>query len=186
VIVSQTKKVTAGYLQKPFARVLIPDHETGTFTAFIQEFPGCVTQGNTREQALQRLERTAQAWLESALDQGHQIPAPAAEEQYGGKVALRIPRSLHRRAAEAAEREGVSLNHFIATAVAERVGVATLVDRLAAELQATFVDRLAAQLRTTLVSAVTFPVRTYPEMSPTITGRIEVNATTFSRSREDN
>jgi antitoxin HicB len=128
--VNRTRKSAREYLEQPFARVLIPDAETGTFTAYVQEFPGCVTQGKTPQDALKRLEGAAQTWLESALEQGRKIPSPFAEVEYRGKFALRMSRSLHRRAAEAAERERISLNQFIETAVAERLGAETLYDRL--------------------------------------------------------
>ena len=39
-----------------------------------------------------------------------------------GKLVLRMSKGLHKRAAMSAEREGVSLNQFIVTCVAEQVG----------------------------------------------------------------
>lgn len=53
---------------------------------------------------------------------GQAIPEPMAEQEYSGKLMLRLSRSLHRRAAEMAHAEGVSLNQFILTTLAERVG----------------------------------------------------------------
>lgn len=51
-----------------------------------------------------------------------------------GKVALRLPKSLHRLAALYAAREGVSLNQFLASAVAERVGAETAAETVVAQL----------------------------------------------------
>ena len=38
-----------------------------------------------------------------------------------GALSLRLPESLHRKLGEIAEREGVSINQFISSAVAEKM-----------------------------------------------------------------
>jgi predicted HicB family RNase H-like nuclease len=116
------KAVVDEYLRRPYKRILIPDHETGTYTGEIAEFPGCVTEGRTPTQALRRLEAAAYSWIEAVLDMGQAVPEPMAEQAYSGKLMLRLSRSLHRRAAEMAHAEGVSLNQFIVITLAERVG----------------------------------------------------------------
>ena len=115
-------KTPSEYLNAPYGRVVIPDHETGTYTARVMEFPGCVTQGDTIAEAHERLERAAEDWIRAALDMGQPIPAPAEEQRYSGRILVRLPRSLHQRAAEAADADATSLNQFIVAAVAERVG----------------------------------------------------------------
>ena len=110
------------YLKKPYTRALIPDEESGTFTAHIIEFPGCVTEGATASEAYARLEAAAESWIEAALEMGQEIPLPAADAQFGGRFALRLPRSLHRSAAQFADLEGVSLNQFIVSTLAEKIG----------------------------------------------------------------
>jgi len=108
-------------LQKPYARVLVPESD-GRYTAEIMEFPGCVTYGNSATEALNRLESVASDWIGASIEQGQDIPEPMASVDYSGKLALRMPKGLHRRAAICAEREGCSLNQFIVTSVAESVG----------------------------------------------------------------
>src|SRR3954468_3212602 len=88
----------------------------------IQEFPGCIAQGETPGEAYELLERTAESWLEGAIENGMAIPEPSADEEYSGRVVLRMPRSTHRRAADAALQDGVSLNTFLVNALAERLG----------------------------------------------------------------
>lgn len=110
------------YLKRPYARVVIPDRETGTFSAIIREFPGCVAQGDSVEEAYEQLERVAHSWIVAALDLGQEIPEPDAEQAFSGKIALRLPKSLHRRASEAANKESVSLNQFLVSVIAEAVG----------------------------------------------------------------
>jgi len=51
------------------------------------------------------------------------VPTPlAAAEDFSGKVVLRVPKSLHCKASRYAEREDVSLNTFLVTAIAQYVG----------------------------------------------------------------
>ncbi|MWR36410.1 toxin-antitoxin system HicB family antitoxin, partial [Helicobacter pylori] len=44
---------------------------------------------------------------------------PSTERSYGGRVLVRMPPNLHRRLAEGAEAEGVSLNQHIVGLLAE-------------------------------------------------------------------
>jgi predicted RNase H-like HicB family nuclease len=110
------------YLKKPYARLVLPE-EDGSFRAEIVEFPGCIATGDTASEALAALEEVAFAWLQAALAKGQRIPEPMENSQFSGKFVLRLSRGLHRRAALVAEREGISLNQFIATAVATHIGV---------------------------------------------------------------
>ncbi|NQT31554.1 MAG: type II toxin-antitoxin system HicB family antitoxin [Deltaproteobacteria bacterium] len=110
------------YIKKPYLRIVIPDEESGTYTAQILEFPGCITQGETPQEAYERLEEIALSWIEAALSMGQNIPLPWSIYEYGGKVALRLPKSLHKQTVLAAERDGTSLNQFIVMAISEKIG----------------------------------------------------------------
>ena len=122
------------YLKKPYTRMVIPDEESGWYTAKILEFPGCISQGATVQEAYERLEEAATSWIQAALDAGQDIPQPLLLFGYGGKIALRLPKSLHKQAAIAAERDGASLNQFISTAVAEKVGAIKLYHHIIEQL----------------------------------------------------
>ena len=127
---SQTIKMPEEYLKQPYCRILIPDEESGTYTALILEFPGCIAQGDTPQEAYESLEDAAKDWIEAALDLKQEIPSPTQSVSFGGKVLLRLPKSLHRQLALIAEREGVSLNQFIVSALAEKAGAFNLYDKL--------------------------------------------------------
>lgn len=109
------------YLKKPYARILIPD-ELGGFYAEILEFPGCFSEGDTVEEAFQNLEQAALSWIAACQEQGQNIPEPSVSHGYAGKIALRLPRNIHKRAARMALRDGVSLNQFLLAAIAARTG----------------------------------------------------------------
>jgi predicted RNase H-like HicB family nuclease len=99
------------YLKQPYASVLIPQ-DAGRYYAKIQEFPGCQAVGKTREEALHNLQVAAEEWIESEIEQGHDIPPPEANQQYSGTFLIRTSPALHQECAQNAERQGISLNHY--------------------------------------------------------------------------
>lgn len=82
----------------------------------------CVGQGDTCDEAIKELEQNELVWLEMAKEDGEKIPEPSVNHEltYSGKFTVRLSKSLHERAAQRAEQEGVSLNTFIVEAVAEK------------------------------------------------------------------
>jgi antitoxin HicB len=125
--------LVAQYLRKPYARVIIPD-DSGRYAAQVLEFPGCFAEGDTPEEAYENLQEAAENWVESAQSQGMAIPEPFATQGYSGTISLRLPKSMHRRAVEYAHRDGVSLNQFLVSAIAARVGAEDLLTVLANKL----------------------------------------------------
>jgi len=109
------------YLERPYTRMLVPDPEDGGFVAEVLELPGCLSQGDTPEEAYANLEEAMAGWIAVSLEAGHTIPEPIGVSEYSGRFALRISSELHRQAALRALREGVSLNQWIALAMAEKV-----------------------------------------------------------------
>jgi predicted RNase H-like HicB family nuclease len=109
------------YLKRPYARRLTPD-EDGGYTATIQEFPGLIADGDTAEEAISNLESAAESWIDAVLESGQEIPEPISFLGYSGKIALRVPRGLHKRAAEMASSEGTSLNQWLVSAISQYVG----------------------------------------------------------------
>jgi len=109
------------YLGLPYTIELKPDTEAGHFVR-VKELPGCMSQGDTAEEALEMIRDAMKLWLEVSLEQGMSIPEPAPEEEYSGKFVLRVPKSLHHELVEQAEQEGVSLNTYCLTVLAKAVG----------------------------------------------------------------
>ncbi len=126
---SEMTKTTEQYLKAPYARILIPESD-GTYTAEILEFPGCLAQGDTAQEALANLEQAARGWIVAALEQGQEIPPPTTNQGFSGRLALRLPRSLHKQATRLAQRDGTSLNQFLVTAVAARVGAEDIFNKI--------------------------------------------------------
>ena len=67
------------YLKLPYAILLVPsDEEDGGWLAKIPDLPGCITFGDTKEEALEMIEDAKYAWLLHSVEEGYPIPEPQA------------------------------------------------------------------------------------------------------------
>lgn len=109
-------------LSRPWSREFVPDD--GLIAARVPELPGCFASGSTWEEANANLGDALESWLRAAVELGNDIPTPRGAdepEEYSGRFSVRVPRSLHRRLAARAAREGCSLNQLVTTVLAEAV-----------------------------------------------------------------
>ena len=67
------------YLALPYKMELIPDPDEGGFVVSVPELPGCVTTGETAEQAIANARDAKIAWLTAALVDHIVIPEPDNE-----------------------------------------------------------------------------------------------------------
>ena len=89
----------------------------GGYVAVFPDLPGCLTQAETMEELVTTANEARELWIETEYERGNDIPLPSYPVE-SGKFNLRIPKSLHRSLAQAAERDGVSLNHYVLTLLA--------------------------------------------------------------------
>ena len=61
-------------------RVLIEPDEDGVFVAEVPALPGCVSQGNSRTEAIANIKEAIAAYLESLQKHGEPVPPPVSEE----------------------------------------------------------------------------------------------------------
>ena len=117
------KKTTA--LPYPFTiRPLLPE-EGGGYLIEFPDLPGCMSDGETPEEAIVNGRDAMEGWLNCARKFRDPIPKPSIpilESSYSGKVLQRFPKTLHAKLALRAKREGVSLNQLILSLVAEGLG----------------------------------------------------------------
>lgn len=111
----------ASYLKQPYTRIVVPEKD-GTYRGEILEFPGCIATGDSPSKTIQALEIAAAEWLDAAIERNQPIPGPVESADFSGRLVLRMPKSLHKKAARLAERDGISLNQFIVSGLAEYVG----------------------------------------------------------------
>jgi predicted RNase H-like HicB family nuclease len=61
-------------------RVLIEPDEDGVFVAEVPSLPGCISQGETREQAIENIREAIALYLESLAAHDEPVPPPITEE----------------------------------------------------------------------------------------------------------
>lgn len=61
-------------------RVLIEQDEDGVFVAEVPSLPGCISQGNTREEATANIKEAITLYLESLAAHDEPVPPPITEE----------------------------------------------------------------------------------------------------------
>lgn len=109
------------YAALPYKVVLLPSPEGG-YVVEIPELPGCISQGETVEEAMQMIEDAKRCWLDVALEDGQEIPEPAKIEDYSGKFVVRVPKSLHHDLVQRAKDENVSLNQLTTYLLSAGIG----------------------------------------------------------------
>lgn len=111
----------------------IPVSEGGGYEAYIPllgryTFMG---DGETIEEALADLERTKKENFKSLLKEGVEIPEPRTkQEEYSGRILVRLPKYLHRALVEQAAEYGISLNQHVSSLLASGFPVSELKETL--------------------------------------------------------
>ncbi len=57
----------------------LKDEDGGGFIATVPDLPGCMSDGETPEEALTNVQAAIEAWIEAAQDLGHKVPKPSAQ-----------------------------------------------------------------------------------------------------------
>lgn len=120
------KRTVEDFMKLPYTVEIVPDEES--YLAKVKELDGCLTVGDSPAEALEMLEDAKLEWFSAAIADDFDIPLPETMREFkqSGKFALRMPKSLHQKLAEEADIEGVSLNQYLVTLLAERNTLASL------------------------------------------------------------
>ena len=110
-------KKVKDYLGLNYPVTISKDIDNGKIVhvAEIPDLPGCRVQGSSFSNALKSLEEAKKLWIKVSLKKGLDIPEPANEDEFSGKLLLRIPAKLHMLMTQKAKNEGLSLNQLIRT-----------------------------------------------------------------------
>jgi len=68
--------------------VLEPDAEDGGYVAHCPALPGCYSQGDTRDEALQNIREAIEAYIESLKKDNLPIPLPVEPEIASVRVSV--------------------------------------------------------------------------------------------------
>ena len=98
----------------------------GGFVITFPDLPGCMSDGETIEEAFANGRDAFSAWVAATIDMGRPVPPPVSRPaellDVSGKFVARLPKSLHARLAARARQEGVSLNTLVLSYIAEGLG----------------------------------------------------------------
>lgn len=103
----------------------LSEEDGGGFLATVPALPGCMSDGETQEEALVNVKDAIKCWIETANELGREVPLEdyyVSENDYSGKLSLRIPKSLHKQVSEQADKEGCSINQLLMMYIAMGIG----------------------------------------------------------------
>jgi antitoxin HicB len=107
-------------IEYPFEIRPLATEEGGGWLITFPDLPGCMSDGESPEEAIVNGKDAVAAWLKAARESGREVPRPG--ELPSGKFIARIPRSLHMRLTARAKQEGVSMNALVSAFLAESLG----------------------------------------------------------------
>ena len=109
-------------LEYPFITSVLLEVEGGGYLIEYPDLPGCVSDGETIQEAIHNGKDAIRSWIETVRAHGDEIPTLGSSSTSSGRWVQRVPKSLHTRLAQRAEHEGVSLNALVLSLLAEGLG----------------------------------------------------------------
>jgi antitoxin HicB len=103
----------------PFTMRHLADEEGGGYLIEFPDLPGCMSDGETIDEALENGIDAIKVWIETAKETNRTIPTPGELECPSGKWVQRVPKSIHLRLVNRAKEEGVSLNTLVIMMLSE-------------------------------------------------------------------
>ena len=101
-------------LKYPYKIETISEEDGGGYLISYPDLPGCISDGDTIEEALLNGGDAKKSWINTAYEKSINIAEPnSQQDKYSGRITLRTPKSLHKDLVEQAEKEGISLNQYL-------------------------------------------------------------------------
>ena len=126
------------------------------WTAFFPAIEGCVGGGDTEEEAVKEAKENLEVLFDYLQSEGSAIPQEFEENCYSGKIALRTSKTTHKKLAQIADEEGISVNSLINCAIENYLGkidYSQEIDKKIEEIRETSSQSLSIQQANYLVSA---------------------------------
>jgi antitoxin HicB len=93
--------------------------EGGGYLVEYPDIPGCMSDGETVEEAIANGREALRDCIEVFRESGRKLPKPSVE---AAQWRQRLPRTLYLKLTKQAEREGVSINSLVTAIIAEAIG----------------------------------------------------------------
>ena len=87
--------------------------EDQCYVVKVPELDGCMTHGDSYEEASQMAKEAIELYIESLKGRNLPIPVPMCERSYSGQFRVRINPNLHRDLAMQAQVMDISLNKLV-------------------------------------------------------------------------
>lgn len=114
------------YPFEAYAHIVEPlsDEDGGGYLISFPDLPGCMSDGETPEEAVINGRDAFSAWMSARAHIGKPIPKPTRHGENATPVRLmqRLPRSLHANLVARAKAEGTSLNTLVTMLLSEGLG----------------------------------------------------------------
>ena len=88
-------KTLNDYMAMFYRMEIVEDKDEGGFVVSYPDLPGCITCGETVEQAVANAQDAKKAWLEAALEDGTEIHEPDSLEGYSGQFNIILQEFPH-------------------------------------------------------------------------------------------
>jgi len=111
-----------GLKKYPFEVRPLSEEDGGGFLIAFPDIPGCVSDGETEEEAIANGREALKACLLALKAEGFPLPKPNSGGIASGKFVTRVPKTIHAQLSARAKSEGVSLNTLVLTFIAEGLG----------------------------------------------------------------
>ena len=66
-------------LEYPVIISPLPSEDGGGFSVVVPDLPGCMSDGETPEEAIANVQDAIAAWIEAAQDMGRPVPRPSRD-----------------------------------------------------------------------------------------------------------
>ncbi len=126
--VRKVRKAQPPYPFEAYAHIVSPlsAEDGGGFLITFPDLPGCMSDGETEEEAVRNGRDAFASWISAMVDEGKAIPSPLYRAgpvpDVSGRFVARVPKSIHLMLSERAKAEGVSLNTLVLSLLAEGLG----------------------------------------------------------------
>lgn len=175
-----------------YPAIFYEDKTTNTYTVVFPDLPGCITQGDTIEEALEMAEDAASGWILSSIEDGESINPPSRDikcedknsfvnyvsldiDEYAKlnssksiKKTLTIPQWLN----TLAEREGINFSKVLQQAIKQKLGLISTSN--------SYDEDIAIKLGSSIVTKLQEII---PRLETSISNLDEVSSTTNSISQ---
>ncbi len=116
-------------------KMIIYKMDNGDGLDFVAEYPalkGVSGVGTNPQEAIESLELSAKFNIDALKEAGLPIPEEDAyiEDDYSGKVTLRLSKGLHRKVSDIANNQGISLNQYLNEAISSYSSVQVFENQL--------------------------------------------------------